>query len=342
MTDHNRKGKPCVGLDIGTMTIVGSWTDEDGHTKSKQVRDVFIDLDIQIKKMVRLTNVSFLANPNRADQFVVVGDSALGFVNLFNRELRRPLSKGIISPGETDAQFVLVELIKNVLGEPITTGEHCYYSVPSSPIDDPDQDIVYHTEIFRRILNDLGYTGHPENEAMAVIYSQCSNENFSGLATSFGAGMVNVALAYQTVCGLSFAVSRGGDWVGKNAAKAMGISAARMCSIKEKGIDISKPVNREEEAIALYIRSLIKYCLENISIQFKKARSTIDLPEPIPFIISGGTSRAKGFLEVFKQEFEVIKKLGFPIEISEIRNATNPMTAVAEGLLILAKQEEAT
>jgi cobyrinic acid a,c-diamide synthase len=46
---------------------------------------------------------------------------------------------------------------------------------------------------------------------------------------------------------------------------------------------------------------------------------------------------AGGFLELFKDEFQQVK--GFPIEISEIRAAADPMTAVAEGLLVLAKQE---
>ena len=59
----------------------------------------------------------------------------------------------------------------------------------------------------------------------------------------------------------------------------------------------------------------------------------------IPFVISGGTSRAGGFMDVFKQEFDDIKKKNFPIKISDIRQAKDPMTAVAEGLLVLAMQE---
>jgi hypothetical protein len=48
---------------------------------------------------------------------------------------------------------------------------------------------------------------------------------------------------------------------------------------------------------------------------------------------------AEGFMDVFKQQFSAIKKKGFPIEISEVRAAFNPMTAVAEGLLVLAVEE---
>jgi hypothetical protein len=114
-----------------------------------------------------------------------------------------------------------------------------------------------------------------------------------------------------------------------------------MCALKEKGVDLAKPNNRDEEAIALYIRALIKYVLENIAIQFRKVQATLDLPEPIPFIVSGGTSKAGGFMEVFNEEFQAIQKRGFPIKISQVRTAKDPMTSVAEGMLVLATEEHA-
>lgn len=75
--------------------------------------------------------------------------------------------------------------------------------------------------------------------------------------------------------------------------------------------------------------------------QFRRVANTINLPDPVPFVISGGTTKAGGFQEVFQDEFAQISKRGFPIAISEIRMATDPMTAVAEGLLVLAGEEYA-
>lgn len=328
---------PGVGLDIGTMNIVSARQQGD-KVALERIRDAFLDLDIADKKTLRLSRVNYV---EKNGQLIVIGDSALNMANLFKREIRRPLSRGIISAGELDAQQVLSLLVHHVLGDPVTPGEHCYFSVPAAPIDDLDQDITYHTEIFRKIVAEHGYTPHPMNEAMAIVYSQCANENFSGLSVSFGSGMCNVALAYQTVQGMSFAVARGGDWIDQHAAKAMGSTAARMCSIKEKGIDLAKPTCREEEAIALYIRALIRYCLEAISQQFRKVQASLDLPEAVPFVVSGGTSKAGGFLDVFKQEFEDVRKRGFPIKVSEVRAARDPLTAVAEGLLVLASEEHA-
>lgn len=329
--------KAGTGLDVGTMNLVSARMSETGKIDTSRVRDAFIDLDLEAKKTLRLSKVNYVEKGGR---LVVIGDSALNLVNLFKRELRRPLSRGVISAGEIEAQEILSLLAKHVLGEPQVDGEHCYYSVPAAPIDDPEQDVLYHQEVFRKIVSEHGYTAHPANEAMAIVYSQCPMENFSGLAVSFGSGMCNVALSFQAVSGLEFSVARGGDWIDKNAAKAMGSTAARMCAIKEKGVNLAHPDNRDEEAIALYIRALIKYCLENIAIQFKRVQSRIDLPDPVPFVVSGGTTKAGGFHDVFKEEFESIKKRGFPIQISEIRPAKDPMTAVAEGLLVLAMQED--
>ncbi len=330
---------PAVGLDIGTMNLVSARQTGDGqHVETKRIRDAFIDLDLDAKKTLRLSKVDYV---EQGGNLVVLGDSALNMANLFKREVRRPLSRGVISAGELDAQQILSLLVSHVLGAPVAPGEHCFYSVPASPIDDEGQDIIYHQEVFRKIITEHGYTPHPMNEAMAIVYSQCAQENFSGLAVSFGSGMCNIALAYQTVKGMDFSVARGGDWIDSHAAKATGSTSSRICAIKEKGVELTQPKSRDEEAIALYIRALIKYCLENIAIQFRKVQSTLDLPEPIPFVISGGTSRAGGFLDVFRDEFETIKKKGFPIQISEIRPAKDPMTAVAEGLLVLAMEEHA-
>jgi hypothetical protein len=310
---------------------------EDSKVVTRRVRDAFIDLESEAKKQLRLSKVDYIEMGD--GQIIVIGDSALTMANLFKREVRRPLSQGIIAAGETKAQQILSILIKNVLGEPKVPGEHCFYCVPAAPVDNPGQDVVYHQEIFRKILSEQGYTPHSMNEAMAIIYSQCADDNFSGLSISYGSGMCNVALAYQTISGMEFSIARGGDWIDSNAAKATGSTISRMCAIKEKGVDLAKPEGRDAEALALYIRALIRYSLENTAAQFRKTQSAIDLPEPIPFVVSGGTTRAKGFEVVFKEEFEAVKKKGFPIQISEIRMATDPMTAVAEGLLVLAMEE---
>jgi len=327
--------KPGAGLDIGTMNIVSARRDRDGNVQTHKVRDAFLDLDRDARRSLKMSKVDYV---EKETALLVIGDSALTMANLFKREARRPLSRGVIAAGEIDAQEILSLLTHQVLEDPVVEGEHCFFSVPAAPLDDLDQDIHYHTEIFRKIITEHGYVAHPANEAMAIIYSQCAKETFSGLAISFGAGMCNVALAYQAAQGMDFALARGGDWVDSQSAKAVGRTAAQMCAIKEKGVNLAKPKGREQEAIVLYVRALIDYCLVNVTAQFKKVQGEVSLPEPIPFVVSGGSSKAEGFMAIFQEQFEAARK-DFPIDISEVRHATNPLTAVAEGLLVLAIEE---
>jgi len=329
--DEGKSVSLGVGLDIGTMNIVSARS-KDGGVVTKRVRDAFLDLELAAKRSLKMSKVDYVERETDG-ALLVLGDSALTMANLFKREARRPLSRGLIAAGEIDAQEVLGLLINQVLGDPQEDGEHCFYSVPAAPIDDPSQDVIFHTEVFRKIVRDFGYHAHPMNEAMAIIYSQCAEENFSGLAVSFGAGMANIALSYQANKALDFALARGGDWIDAQSAKALGKTASQMCTIKEKGIDLRKPNGREEQAIVLYVRSLIDYTLQNVAAQFKKVKNDIALPDPIPFVVYGGTTKAGG-----KEEFESHKKR-FPIQISEIRLAKDPMTAVAEGMLVLASEE---
>ncbi len=324
-----------VGADIGTMNILSARRSDDGSIGTSRMRNAFLDLESGAKKMLKLSGVNFIDQGDEG--IVIIGDAALELANVFGREARRPLSRGLVSAGEMDALKVLGVMIKGVLGEPKVPNEICYFSVPAAPLDE-NRDVVYHKGILERIINECGYDAIAGNEALAVIYSETAKEGFSGLGLSFGSGMTNAALAISGVEGMAFSVARGGDWIDAGAAKAVGATASRVCAAKEKGFDLLAPKNREEEALALYFKSLIEYVLDQIVREFDRNRDRFSLPKPIPMVVSGGTSMAGNFLEFFQQVFDK-KKKKFPIEIAEIRAASDPMNAVARGLLVQATQE---
>ena len=324
-----------IGLDIGTMNIVSARR-EGEETTTNRVRDAFLDLGEEAKRMLKLSGVNFI---DRGEEgIIVVGDAAMEMANVFGREARRPLSQGLIAAGEMEALDVLGVMIKNVLGVPKAKKESCYFSVPASPVD-ADRDVVYHKGVFERIVTECGYTAYPSNEAMAIIYAETAKEGFSGLGISFGSGMCNLAMAVVGVEGLSFSVARGGDWIDAGAAKATGSTKSRICALKERGVDLMAPEGREQEALALYYKALIEYCIDQTAREFAKIKDRFALPKPIPIVISGGTSLAGNFVPFFEQVFEK-KRKRFPIEVSEIRHASDPLNAVARGLLIQAMQEE--
>lgn len=333
------------GLDVGTCFLVCASNDNaegSSGVKIKSIRDAFLDIeaDQATLNMLKMSNVSFVKGDN--DEVIIVGDPALSMANLFKREARRPLSKGVISAGELEAEKVLMILLNSILGAPDVEDETVYYSIPAKPVDG-DKDILYHEAMFKKIIESRGYKATSMNEAAALVYSNCSKEMFTALSLSAGAGMVNVALVYQTMVGMSFSIQTSGDWIDESAAKAVGTTATKIMTIKEKGVDLLDPTVgdprylREREAIVVYYKNLIHRVIDTIKKEFKREDSNIELPEGMPWIIGGGTSKAINFLEFFKQEFAKVKD--FPINISEIRMVEDPLNDVSKGLLIAAMNQ---
>jgi hypothetical protein len=329
-----------VGCDIGTCFLVSAKPDVNNSIKLKSIRDAFLDLDneAQVKNMLKLSKTDFI---EAGEKIYVIGDPAVVLANIFRKEARRPMSRGVIAPGELEAEKVLLVLLETILGRSQSqVPEVCFYSVPAAATD-MEMDVIYHSAMFSKLIGQLGYKPVSLNEAAAIAYSNAAPENFSALALSFGAGMVNVCLMYQTIIGMAFSVARSGDWIDMSAAKSTGTTASRIQSIKEKGIDLMDPSKgdpktvREREAIVVYYKSLILYALDSVRQEFLKKQGTIDLPTAVPIILSGGTALPNNFLEFFKMAFESVRDK-FPIPISEIRLASDPLNAVAQGLLVAA------
>ena len=331
------------GLDVGTCFLACATRGSDqSDVQVNSVRDAFLDVDAEAStmNMLKMSNVNYV---QEGDTVYIVGEPALSVANLLKREARRPLSQGVISAGELDAERMLVILLKSILKAPSVDDEKVFFSVPAKAID-RDMDVIYHEAMFKKIIESMGYKAFSMNEAAAVVYSNCAPDGFTALASSFGAGMVNTALIYRTMVGMSFSMSKSGDWIDQSSAKAVGTTATRIMSIKERGVDLLDPAAgdpkclREREAIVVYYRNLIHNVIDAIKGEFQKDSGTIELPESIPWIISGGTSLASNFLEFFKKEFEE-ERASFPINIGEIRMAKDPLNDVAKGLLIAAMNE---
>ena len=316
------------GLDIGTMNIVLARKDGE-NTVTSRIRDAFLALPLSSKKLLKLSGANFVENES---EILILSDTALEMANMFGREVRRPLSNGLVSPNDPDALDVLAYMIGSLLGSS-ENKEQCFFSVPAAPIDNPKKDVIYHTRLFERIITDLGYEAHASNEALAIIYSECASSNFTGIAFSFGSGMTNVALANFGIECLAFSVERGGDWIDHGASTATGTTQASVCLIKEKGFDLLNPQSRIEEALSFYYKELIEYSLTMVANEFQRKDLQMVVGKPIPLIISGGTSKAGNFLEFFKK---VVSTKRLPFQIESIQSARDPYNAVALGLLVQA------
>jgi hypothetical protein len=209
--------------------------------------------------------------------------------------------------------------------------------VPGDPVDS-DLSVAYHRDLFDAVLKALGYKPSHILEGHAVTFSELGEEDFTGIGISCGGGMFNVCVAYKSMPALSFSTARSGDWVDMNVAQALGIKPEKAAMLKEQGVDLMAPKNREEDAIAIYYRNLIQYNVNNIAERFRSADNMPSFKDPISVVFSGGTSMAGNFIELVK---DVFKKIEFPIPVKEIRMAKDPLNATAKGALVAAQLEMA-
>jgi len=322
------------GLDVGTAFIYASEKVGD-RVIFNIARDAFVDMPYSdhLKTILGREGVKYIQTDNK---LYVLGDDALRFANLFQRNLRRPMEFGVISPQEKEALPFIKILITDAIGSRRATGEVVYYSTPAPPVD-AEFDVLYHQQIIQGILSDLGYTPKPMNEGLAVIFSELAEENFTGLGLSFGGGMVNVCLANLSVSLISFSIARGGDWIDKQVARVVNEPISLITSFKESSLDLEKKGNlsRIEQALVIYYDLLLDYVASHLKIQLEK--SGIHLEKPLTIAIAGGTAKPSGFLKRFKN---IIQRYQLPFALAEVYLAPQPLQATVKGTLIAAIVDE--
>lgn len=323
--------KIACGIDIGTMNLCCSRSDSD---EVKITRNVFLTVDKE-DILNQLSKINYVEGP---DDTYIIGSDAFDFANMFGKKLSRPMENGLISPKEIDAVDVLTLMVKDLIGVIKDKEVFCSYSIPAPAIDN-ERSVTYHEKVFGRILHSIGVNYKSVNEAMAVIYSECTKESFSGIGISFGAGMANVAVAYKGIEALTFSTTRSGDWIDNNVAKDLNMVPNRVTSLKERHMqfDISllqkikkKTHKRVLEALLYQYENMINYTIKKIIKEFDD-KVDVEIDDELPIVISGGTSIPEGFVSLFSER---LNQYELPFEISEVRRAKNPLTAVSNGLLV--------
>lgn len=323
------------GLDIGTNMLVAASKDENGSPVFKMQRDAFYVL--HPKTEVNRNSIKISLDKRGANyivdsdgSFIIVGNDALEIAIERNDSAKRPMQRGVISPKEKASFPMLKLLIESLIGKG-EEGDKCIYSVPGKPVDSTF-DILYHTELMGLYLRQMGYIASPINEAYAVALSELLDDGLTGIAMSMGAGMTNIAVVHEGDPLIEFSVTRGGDYIDQSVGHALDMPPSLVQIEKEAGVDLFNPSTKIMEAVAVYYTSVIDYALKNIS--FELGQRDKELPlfrKPVPIIVSGGLSLATGFVEKVEN---VLKTVNFPIKISEVRRAADPMKAVAQGALL--------
>lgn len=336
---EEKRGAPIYcGLDVGTNMLVASKMSDDGGAVFKMQRDAYYK--IVPKSEVNKNSIKMSLDKRQANYFIdedgsflVVGEDALEIAIERHDVAERPLQKGVISPQNKKSLPILKRIIKELVGTTDIPGSKVVYSVPAAPIDH-DFDIVYHTEILNMYLKELGYDASPINEAFAIALSELLDDGLTGVAASFGAGMCNVCVIHQGDPLVEFSMTRSGDYIDQSVGKALDMSPSLIQQEKEAGVNLNKPKTEIENAISVYYNAVIKYSLENIAYELNRRKK--DLPifrESVPLVMAGGLTLADGFVEKVQ---DVLATVNFPIKISKVKLAANPMTSVSHGSLLAA------
>jgi hypothetical protein len=327
-------GSTPVGLDVGTSRIVAAWPSENGYRFSSQLNS-FVTLPNSrlTEGVLRKESVPHTV---RGNEIVVHGNESERFADLIGAELRRPMTKGFLNPGESESMPMMQNLLLSLLGPAAHARQKLFFSVPAPPLGAHDS-LTYHEATLRQILGELGYEAKPINEGLAVIYSELESSNYTGIGISFGGGLCNICMSYLAVPVIQFSVPKGGDFIDSNAAAVTGEMVNRIRMIKEDGFFFNAiSPDKAHQVLSVYYDDVIQSVVQAMREVFQQAKSLPRLGRPITMVLSGGSVLAGGFRERFEQ---ALRQNDFPVPVSEVRLAAEPLNSTSRGAVIAALSE---
>lgn len=329
------------GLDVGTSFIVLAEETAKGKVTYKDFRDAFYVIKPSTPiatKMIEkgLAGKTFVKDADGS--FIILGKDAIEKAVERNDSAKRPMYKGVVSSKEKDARRILTYILKEVAGTPSESGEKLVFCIPAQPVDqeDEDFDVGYHEDVIVKLLTEVGYSARAINEAEALCYSELEKDDYTGVALSWGAGMVNVCVMLNGEPVVTFSTTKSGDWVDRMAAVATGEPDSIVQAEKENGdFTVGQPNdNQVLAAVASYYDRLIDYTTKQLASSMEGHKSIPKFKDPLPVVVAGGTSKAKGFVDLFAKK---LNENSFPLPVKEVRHAADPLHAVARGCLIAAQ-----
>lgn len=324
-----------IGLDIGTSRIVLARKEGDQYRFYSQL-NAFISLPFS-KLTANVFQMEKIPHAIADGRIVVYGDASEHFADLLHTETRRPMVEGTLNPAEPDGLAVVRSLVELLAGPVERAGTRVYYSVPAPPLEASEEVAKFHQGALRQMLSECGFIPQSVDEGLAVVYAELADSNYTGIGVSCGAGLSNVCVAYLSVPVASFSIPKAGDYVDAGAAAAAGEVPTRVRILKEQHFNLNG--HRDDvlpaklrQSLRLYYDELIRSLIEGI----KQAVAELRLPRlgrPVPLVLAGGSVMPAGFRERFE---ELLRQSGFPLPVSEVRLASDPLHATAKGALIAA------
>lgn len=330
----NEKTQSTIGLDIGTSRIVAARRVNDEEKVLAQLNAfVAIPYSRLTENSLKRENVPHAVADG---QLVIFGDESARMADILGREIRRPMTRGILNSAEPESLPQIRGIISTVLGDTDKSAKVCF-SVPAPPLSS-DDNLTYHEATLRQILDQLGYKDvRSVNEGLAVVYSEMEESNYTGIGISCGGGLCNVALAYMSVPVLSFSIAKGGDFIDSSAASVTGELINRVRLTKEDGFHFNGHfTDKVQQALTVYYDDMIQSIVQGLKEAFAGSRNVPKFSRPVPLVLSGGGVLPEGFRERFER---ALMASPLPVPVSGVRLAGKPLETTARGALVAALSE---
>lgn len=327
----NQNTDDAIGLDIGTSRIVMA---QRAGSEFRYESELNAFVSIPFSKMTAaMLNREEIPHTVQDSEIIVYGNESERFAALLDMEVRRPMTRGVLDAKETEGLDFIREIITLVVGDASKPGQKLCFSIPAPPLGS-QESLTYHETTMRQVLGDLGYQTKPLNEGLAVIYGEMESSNYTGIGISCGGGLCNVAMAYLSVPVLSFSVAKAGDFIDASAAAVTGERANRIRILKEESFHLNGAQgDKLHQVIVVYYDDMIDTLIGGLREAFANTLNLPRIGKPIPLVLSGGTTLPRGFRDRFEAK---LRAASLPIGISEVRLASEPLNAVAKGVLVAA------
>jgi hypothetical protein len=324
----------ALGLDVGTSRIVAAQRqDKDIQFDTQLNAFVTIPFSKLTQSVLKKERIPHLVEDS---EITVYGDESERFANLFHKETRRPMLRGVLNPDESASLTLVDRIIALVMGEGPGDGRRLCFSVPAAPLGASDE-VNEHESALKRLFGKLGYDAHSISEGLAVVYGELEASNYTGIGVSCGGGLCNVCLAYLSVPVFSFSIPKAGDFIDSSASQLRGEPATRIRTIKEESFHFNGHfVNKIHQALSGYYDDMIQALVAALKDQFASVQNMPKLNRPIPLVLSGGSVMPPGFRDRFEKS---LRETELPVAIAEVRMASNPMVSTARGALVAALSE---
>lgn len=334
MKSNEKNNGSVLGLDVGTSRICLAQKGGEDYQYRTQL-NAFVTLPYSriTESVLKKEAVPHTVN---GSEIVVHGNESEKFADLMDIDTRRTMNRGVLSSTESESLTMIRHIIGSLLGQGNGQGkdkQKLCFTVPSQSLGS-EENLTYHEATLRQILTDLGYEVKSINEGLAVVYAELESTNYTGIGISCGGGLCNVCFSYLSIPVLSFSMPKAGDYIDSSAASMTGERATRIRLIKEEGFHFNGYFgDKVQQAIGVYYDDMIHGLVAAMKEALKNARKMPRLSRPMPLVLSGGTAIPEGFRDRFEQ---ILKEQDFPIPVSEIRMAADPLHTAARGALVAA------